>query len=293
MYSFENIGIFFNNQEIIAQNATIKTQNSVIQHSPIGSRNSKGIPNGPVTTSISINYIPKVLSDSLISTIINENVRFKGNLSFNDVITPTIIKIGNISGTFYFDNYNLSIDPESTVSASVSFISYSPISGFNQPSGITSIASSTEDISHSLTTSIVDSNGVQNNIPVYNINYSFSRELEPIYVIGSKEPIQLLINQTSRKVSFVFDELYYVDFSGKLINDMIDGFDYIKLEGYSSLYDVITDGSSGSSGSSGYSGVSGIQNIKLDITEMEVIAISEEVNNNDIMRIKVECEKTI
>lgn len=295
MYSFDNIGVFFGAREVIAQSVNINSKNSVVQNTPLGTKNSKGIPSGPVTHSLSINYYPKLLSDPLITTIISENSRFRGYSSFPEVM-PTIVKIGPLSGSFFFTDYKLSIESQTPVIASVSMISFGALSGLSSASEInklTSISGDVADIGHSWTTSIIDSDSNVSPIPVYNIEYLFNRELSPVYALGNKEPVQILRSKTTKKASFKFDNIYYIDFSGQLVEDVVQNYEFIKIQGYSSLYDIPDGEFPSGSGESGYSGISGITEIFLSIEQMEITQISNDININSMLATTVECEKSI
>lgn len=297
MYKFDDISVFFNSTGIIAQTATISIANTINQYSTLGARNSMPIPAGPLRSECSITYIPRILSDSLINTIVSENTKIDSSTAPSENISPIVLKIGNISGSFFFNSYRLSIDNNNIVSATVGFIGFGNLSGLGLADAQQSISGDSSNIGHAWSTSIVDSQGFVNDIPVMNLAYSITRDITPIYKISSKEPIQILSQKFTREVSFEVEDLYNVDFSGRVINDTLGQFEYIKLQGYTSVDNsssqVGSSGSSGNSGASGYSGVSGITEIELSVRDTTITKISASANTNDIMRFRIEAEKSV
>lgn len=292
MYTFQDVGIYINDiSGVIAQSAVVNQSNSLSPNQLVGVVNTSHIPNGPVKTEVSIEYLVKVVSDPIINQVESENERIDSYGLFTENVNPLVLKVGNLSGTFFLSNCKFSFSTDNIATASASFVGYGVLSGLGEPKPTASSALSTveNEIGHGLTTSIVDySSGEEDITPLYGLEYSFSRALNPIYKIGSKEPIQVLCGQISKNTSLTLENFHSVDFSGIQIASLFNGKYYIKIQGYKTL----ESSNNSEDGFSAQSSATGDE-VLLSMKGMNITKSSTNFSYNDMVRTTIQAESTV
>lgn len=288
MTTFQNAGVFINSfTGLIAQSVTISNSNNLTSSSSVGSRNGSMIPNGPIKTDLVIEYTPKILSDPILNEIVNVNNLINLNQLYTENQVPLVVQVSNISGSFFLSNFKLNISTNNIINASVSFVSFGQISGFGTDRATSSISASESQIGHAWSTSIADDSSTEYNVNLYAAEYGFSKALNPIYKLGSKEPIQVLCGQISRNVSFTFENFYTVDYSGISISDIFNNNGNLKIRGYNSLeYRDSEDGFEPTTNVSG-------DEVLLSIKNMKITKTTTPVQFNDIIKTTVQAESII
>lgn len=298
MRTFKNVAVLLNNTGIAAQRATVVISNSLTQNNSVGAYNSHLIPNGPITAQANIEYTPRILTDPIIANIVYENTLIDSNRNISDAPIPIVLTVGNISGSFLLESLKFNLASNDILTTSASFVSYSSISGLGNPDGYSSsLYNDLDEIGHGLTTSLSDINGNEISKYYYELDYSVSKVLIPIFKLGQKEPFQILCPKINFEASASFEDFYNVSFEGDSPDSAIGNCSYIKLKGYDSLEFVESStesasGTSGSSGSSGYSGVSGVDKILLSLNNMRIIESSTDFSLNNIVKTKIKAIKS-
>lgn len=293
MYTFQDVGVYINDiTGVIAQSAVVNQSNSLSPNQLVGVINTNHIPNGPVKTEVSIEYLVKVASDPIINEVESENQRIDSYSLFTENVNPLVLKVGNLSGTFFLSNCKFSFSTDNIATASASFVGYGTLSGLGEPKPAASLAllaNAQNEIGHGLTTSIVDySSGEEDITPLYGLEYSFSRALNPIYKIGSKEPIQVLCGQISKNTSLTLENFRSVDFSGAQISSLFNGKSYIKIQGYTSL-ETTNNSEDGFSATSSATG----DEVLLSMKGMNITKSSTNFSYNDMVRTTIQAESIV
>ena len=199
----------------MAQSASINSSNSTFPVQSIGNRGfSKYIANGPITHSVSLDYILKTDNEPnyQIYNAIKDHVN-------SSTFQECELVIGGISGSFYLDSYSVSSSPNNLTTARASYISFEEtLSGYLNDSKIPKetvdyVASNT-GFSNGWSTYFYENNELVQN-SVYDFSYSFQSSWEPSYVIGSKVPSQVDLMGYSESITVLRDVYTKPVFSGE------------------------------------------------------------------------------
>jgi hypothetical protein len=234
MLNWNKVAVRINNTGIMAQSASLSNQSNL---TPIFGLGYKGgldeSVNGPQVSEVSIAYIPKAQSDPFWGVL--------GDYKTANNISPVVLTIGGISGSFYMTNYSISFQPNTLVSASASFRSFNAISGeFQELEDNTNENIDFTGFFNGYTTNVgyntfefqpfdpesdepFVGSPPQLEIPnLYNLSYNTEFELNPIYPIGFKEPSEVQINGGNENFSFVMEEFRNQGFSGAYFKDLLN-----------------------------------------------------------------------
>lgn len=239
MLEAKNCNVFINGTGLMVQSASINSSNSTFPVQSIGKRGfSKYIANGPITHSISLDYILK--TDNEPNYQIYNQIKDHVNSS---TFQECELVIGGISGSFYLDSYSVSSSPNNLTTARASYISFEEtLGGYlndykrDAYTLLTTESGSeietedgmyvliTEDSPNYVGNSSEFANGwstyfyennelVQNS--VYDFSYSFQSTWEPSYIIGSKIPSQVDLMGYSESITVLRDIYTKPIFSGE------------------------------------------------------------------------------
>jgi len=214
MLEAKNCNISINNTGIMAQSVSINSSNSTFPVQSIGKKGfSRYIANGPITHSVSIDYILKT-DDEPNYNIFNSIKSHINSSSFQ----KCDIVMGGISGSFYLDSYSVSSSPNNLTTAKATYISFEEsLSGYLNDSKITdgslNYVGSTTGFSNGWSTYFYENEELSQS-SVYDFSYSFRASWEPSYVMGSRVPSQVDLMEYSESISVVRDIYTKPVFSG-------------------------------------------------------------------------------
>ena len=214
MLEAKNCNISINNTGIMAQSVSINSSNSTFPVQSIGKKGlSRYIANGPVTHSVSIDYILNTDKEP------NYNIfnSIKSHINLGSFEKCEIV-MGGISGSFYLDSYSVSSSPNNLTTAKATYISFEEsLSGFLNDSKITDgsldYVGSTTGFSNGWSTYFYENEELSQS-SVYDFSYSFRASWEPSYVMGSKIPSQVDLMEYSESISVIRDIYTKPIFSG-------------------------------------------------------------------------------
>lgn len=222
--NWQNVVVKINGSGIKAQSVSFSNQSSLSPTFALGYKGSvNDSVNGPQTSEISINYTPQADQDP------NWGILNQYKAQTLPELQPYLLNIGGISGMFYLNSYSINFQPNNLVGASVSYRCFSPISG-----ELTALTYENEEVEftgffNGLTVSVdtTDPNILgpapqENNPPVYALNYDTALDINPVYVIGNKFPIDVQLNGGEEKFSLLTNKFNNQTFSGKTLQSLIN-----------------------------------------------------------------------
>ena len=222
MIEFQNCKALVNGTGIIADSASLSTENNL---SPLYVIGKKGIinnsPKGSIKNSFRFSYYPQLNSEPnvLISNLLKNFVNSGGNYS------GVTLSICNITGyNCYLDSFSIKAAPNDLVRASASFTSFIPLSG-SVNTGFNDIV--IDSLAYGWAT-YVASGASYLTVPTYDFEYSFEANWSPFYVLGNKYPAQIDLLSCSEQIKLQRDAFYQSSFSG---NDPCSQFMSCSLDG--------------------------------------------------------------
>ena len=163
-------------------------------------------------------------------------------------LSPQLIEIAGVTGSFYLQSYALSVPQNDIVKAEVSYVGYELTTGDikNRESTFDYISSGFSGFAHAWSTKVISDAG-ELDVPIYDFKYSFTTVLNPIYVLGNKFPTRVQYLTSEEDIVMMKDESRDMVWSGEAgcnIFDSCDGSNpRVKLLKLASLCDEeITDG---------------------------------------------------
>ena len=211
MVFFNECDIRVNGTGLMAQNASINSSNSLQAIRPVGRSDALELsPNGAIRNQFSATYYVDLTSDPCFP----ETTRIKISTEFEQA-EAQVIEVAGISGAFYMTNYSLSIQENSAIKANVTYQGFGEISG--NVTGKTSDASYPESFSglaHAWTT-FVQSDAGDLDIPVFKFDYNFSNKVQPLYGVGSKNPMQVANLSSEERIRIERDNSRQMNFYGE------------------------------------------------------------------------------
>jgi len=134
--------------------------------------------------------IGKIENNIVTCILSRHNYEIGDKIYFGNMYNGVTIALAGITGyKCYLNNYNFKIEGTFDNFAQASYVSYHKISG-NLDIKTNPNTASSDSIAHSTTTNII-SGKILNNSDVYNFTYTFAINLNPIYSLGSEEPIEV------------------------------------------------------------------------------------------------------
>lgn len=208
---FQNINVSVQSTGIIAESASVSTRNAL---EPIRTIGRIGVinqaPFGPLISTFNFSYFPELDREPNFATA--ETIK---NLTGDYLWSGLTLAVGGITGSgCYLQNYSLEAQPNDTVRATASYVSFRPLLGV--------IAQKTGDIgynrqnavAHGWTVHVTDS-GNSLDTPTYSFGYGLGASWEPTYVGGRTDPVQVNLMDGSETVSFTKDVAKFTLHSGE------------------------------------------------------------------------------
>lgn len=215
--NFDQIDVSVNNSGILSTNSSINTSNSIEAAYILGySRPINQIPQGPVKSTFNSTYFP-VIGQEPNYTIVN---KIKSMVN-DSIYSGEMIVFAGLSGhNWFLDNYGFKVQPNNIVESNISYSLFDQLQG-----GITKKTNTINyldggSLAHSWTTYILDSENYQTT-SIYEFNYDFKVNWQPIYVIGQKTPIEVKLLSAVETISFNMDDFRNVLFTGENVYNHI------------------------------------------------------------------------
>lgn len=268
MIRFDNIDVILGSSGILADSASISSSNNLQNFYSIGNYESVIAPNGPVIHDITIDYTLKLKDQSLFTYLseIKQNVSGIAGIRF---------EIGGLYGNGYITSLKMSSSENAPISCSVSFSCFHGLSGtYESKRQSVSYDKNRENIAHAWTTYFLIDTSLYPS--TYEFSYDISVGWSPVYIVGSKTPYSVLLNEVEENISFVTDSYIPIDFSGvNLVNRGIlsDLPNSLQLNSLSYLW--------------GPSSLS----LAFDLREMQIKSIDSSFSTNDFGRFRVTAGK--
>lgn len=213
LLNFDRIDVVINGSGIVATNATLSTNNSIEPSYIVGyTRPINQLPSGPTKTVFNASYLP-ITSQEPTYAIVN---KIKSMINDTGYYGEKIELAGIVSENFFLDNYNLRIQPNNIVDASVSYSTYWELCGNIKEKSNRIDYLHYGDINHAWSTYILSS-GDYINTPVYDFSYNFNASWKPIYTIGRKFPIEMKLLDISESIAFSIDSYREILFTGEAV----------------------------------------------------------------------------
>lgn len=213
MLEARNCNIRINNTGIMAQNVTLNSSNSVVPVQSVGKRGfDRYVPNGPVTHTLSIDYVLKTEREPNYQ--IYSSLK---NLSDSSSHSPALISIGGISGNFYLNSYSVSSSPNNISKAQASYVNFDLSLSGNLNDNIDNsveYVGETTGFANGWTTFLYE-NAELSQDPVYDFGYNFQAEWEPTYLIGSKTASQVDLMNYRESISLIREVYTKPKYSGE------------------------------------------------------------------------------
>ena len=218
MVFYDNIDVAINGSGILAESASIAQVNYLAPAYILEKRGEMSQPvKDSIRSKIDIGYLVEVDHEPSLG-IVNSIKEFRTD---DHDAKPFVVEVANISGSFYLEDYQLRIQPNQTVKASASFVSYDPLSGDVSTKRVGSEAinyNQTNSLAHGWTTYVTNS-GVAREIPTYSFEYQFRASWNPIYAIGQPFPRQVQLLNAGEMIVITKDDYKHVQFSGQKAGD--------------------------------------------------------------------------
>jgi len=218
MVFYDNIDIAINGSGILADSASISQVNYL---DPAYILEKRGEMSQPVKDSIrstmDISYFVEVDNEPSMG-IVNSIKQFRTD---DHEAQPFVIELANISGSFYLEDYSMRVQPNATVRAQASFVSYHPLTGDIgvKRTGENAIAyNKSSSLAHGWTTFITNS-GTAREVPIYEFTYQFRAQWNPLYTIGHTYPRQVQLLSAGEMIVLDKDNFRHISFSGEKVEE--------------------------------------------------------------------------
>lgn len=206
MKYFNECEVIFNSRFgsgiVLAQNASIGISRSINSTYTIGRQNSSQMVKTKADeTNINFTYFPNI-SDPIYKCFDYVRTGVFTN-SFPESFVPVQVVVAGITGSFYPSRFGLAINPNSKIQASVSFSSFSDISGsLNNKLAINNLNSGS-GIAHSWNAKVSGTAAAYN---VLDFSYDMSINWNPIYSVGQQRPRQVDLSVGQESFDFTIED---------------------------------------------------------------------------------------
>lgn len=227
MLKFNNIDILLNGRGIVAENASISSNNTLQSIYTLGNNNSSLEPNAGIRNSFKIDY--------LLDTSYDVNFSLVAAAKIGNTIGPIPLEIAGYSDSVYLQSVAFQAQPNQPIKVAASYYSFTPISGQMTPKrGTISYDVSVENLAHGWTT-FLTSSGNYLSVPTYEFSYEATLEWEPTYIIGVKEPYLVQLLGGVEKLTFTRDTFSKILFSGEEATSSLLSSDFERQIGLTGL----------------------------------------------------------
>lgn len=221
MLIFREIDVSINRTGIMAESATINTQNLDTDLFSLGYKKPVGhAPQGPMRSTIQFNYFIDVGKEPNYDIVRNLKDQYS---NFN----PFDVCVGNLTGTSYLSAFSVRPTQNDLLRATVEYTCFDKISGslLISDGSITYNPSNYSGILHG---NSVTFQPTQNYVPVYDFNYDFRANWTPVYTLGRKTPSQVLLASAEEQFSFSLESYNILNYTGNYAKDFL-GLDYVRF----------------------------------------------------------------
>ena len=210
--------IFFNNCDIrvdgtgvMASQATVTSQSPVIAGRHIGKHTPHVTAGGKYQNSLKFSYYVNIDKDPCFARV--TDLKSANNYSG---LSPQTIEVAGITGSYYLQNYSVSVPENDIAQATASYVGYELVTGElrDKIDEYDYIQSGFSGFAHSWTAKLTSDDG-ELDVPIYNFNYSYKAGLNPIYVLGNKFPIQVQFLTSDEEVNIIRDRYKPLTFAGE------------------------------------------------------------------------------
>jgi len=218
--NFDNCDVAINKSGILAQNASISTNNSIEAAYCLGYvRPINQLPFGPIQTTFNASYIPEISQEPNYA-VVN---KIKVMLNDSGYMGEKVELAGLTHNYCYLDDYSLKVSTNNLVEAGVSYSTFWELCGDLRQKSNRIDYINRGNVCHSWTTQILGS-GDYLLRPVYDFNYDFKVSWQPIYIIGSKSPTEVKLLGAQESISFMMDIYRNISFTGEdVYGNLLEG----------------------------------------------------------------------
>lgn len=228
MVFFENVDILINNSGILADSASISSENNLKPIYSIGNKGTHNLsPAGPIKHTINFSYLLTVNQDPnffIASGIKNNN---------NNPYTGVTIEVNSITGiNCLLKSISYNARPNDVVRANAVYETYQDISGGFQETQAYSGQYLT-DVAHGWATYFSSNESYFTN-PIYDLSYSYDVDWSVRYSLGKKEPVQISYISSNEKIELDQENYTKIEFSGQnalgtILENTETGLDFFSL----------------------------------------------------------------
>jgi len=269
---FDNIDAVVNGTGILVEQATISSQNYL---DPAYILEKRGELSQPVTDSIrhtlDLSYFVEVDNEPNLE-IVNSLKQFRED---DYQASPYVIEVGGVSGEYFLQDYRTNFVPNKITKASVTFVGFTPTSGYLQPkkTGVQKVNYNKSSSFSNGWTTFASNSGNYFQLPTLDLQYNFRAAWNPIYTIGSKYPKQVQLLNASELAVFTREEFHHVTFSGQPVGEAMSQFSADKT------FDALTVNYLCDSSNS--------EQLSFDISGSVIVRTSIQAQVGDVVRTKV------
>ena len=219
---YDQCEVRINNTGVLAISASFNSDITMGPVYTLGKRKpfKKQITTGPSSSTFQISYLINPTGDPAFNTVKEIKNFISAPQSYNGVN----IGFAGVSGQkCYLNNYSLKVEPNNVITAQASYITYEPIitnALFPVPRNLTNPNNASADsIAHSSKTNLISGRNVfakgtasELTADLYNLTYTFSCNLTPIYVLGQQTPVEvkpIRAQETVNMTENLFTKLVY------------------------------------------------------------------------------------
>ncbi len=201
MISFDQCDLTINDIGFVAENVTLDADNSIIQLLTLGRRGAgSAVAGAPLKTQLSLEYPIRTKNDPNFEAIFNLK---QGNLPY------FTINFGGIWGVFYLTDLSLSAQPNQLLKARATYATFAELNGNLRESDGTVTYPDNTYVGHSWTTTL----NLSDNASVvkgYDFDYSFNISLAPQFILGQRNPSQVVFLGATEKLVLTTEDYYSI-----------------------------------------------------------------------------------
>lgn len=208
MLNFNNIDVIVNGTGIVAESASIDNSNNTTPAYSLGYGGVFASPQtGPIINKINLSYLLELGTESNFAVVNDIKNNPTGHTGIN-------ISLANLTGiNCYLNSYQLSIIPNDTIRANVSYTTFRDITG-SLGSKNPNTRYTTGKFGHSWSTSLSPS--------LLELSYGFQVDWEPVYIIGSgNKPVDVLFNGANESFEVISEQVHQIKHSGQPIEESV------------------------------------------------------------------------
>jgi hypothetical protein len=199
---------------LLADSASLTTQNNAQQYPTIGFKPSAPVPSDFFRGNLSFSYFAEPDNEPVFGCV---NYLKTAENFYNWPATPVVF--AGLSGSGYLDTYSLKASPNEPLKASASFLL------FAAPTGQISNTQVSRTISYSGVANGVNLSLVPGDIRVniFDFSYSFRVDWEVLYTVGVVTPLQIKMAGAQESFTFVGDVYRSALLTGEGIEASLSG----------------------------------------------------------------------